>query len=105
MRNGPDEWPPLGEELCSPAPTARFRPVVIATQIEASPYQILFFLCISQSSVTENRNYFKHEGQRASNRIRCLPCVDARPPGLSAQTMKTGPGGSDQLCLSQEDGK
>lgn len=32
---------------------------------------LLFFLCIIQSSVTENRNhchYFKHEGQRASNR-------------------------------------
>lgn len=31
----------------------------------------LFFLCISQSSITENRNpssYFKYNGQRASNR-------------------------------------
>lgn len=46
MRNSPDEWPPLGEELCSPAPTARFRPVVIATQIEASPYQISYFSCV-----------------------------------------------------------
>lgn len=57
MRNGPDKWPPLAEELCSPAPTAHYQPAVIATQIRASHYQILFFPCISQSSVTEHRNY------------------------------------------------
>lgn len=69
-----------------------------------------FFLCIHQSSVTENRNhssYFKHEGQRASNRE--LGAYNVLRLGLQdwvpEEQWRICPQGGCQLCLSQEDGK
>lgn len=67
-----------------------------------------FFLCIHQSSVTENRNhssYFKHEGQRASNRE--LGAYNVLRLGLQdwvpEEQWRICPQGGCQLCLSQED--
>lgn len=66
----------------------------------------LFFLCISQSFVTENRNYssyFKHKGQRASNRelgaygVLRLGFQDSLPE----EQWRTRPQGSCQLCWSE----
>lgn len=54
-----------------PGAAAHHQPVVAVTKAGPVPPDFLLFLCISQSSVTENRNhssYLKQEGQSASSK-------------------------------------